>query len=128
MHISRGDRKGDRKLPHPLTPSTPSKIAPPEDFPQKYSLWVRVRVGGNLPGGNLPGGNFPNTITRYFLTCYSCSYYSFPCLQVDWNSLSECICDTVFHTQWFKVSHGFTFAATQALDICVHYFTFALSI
>ena len=58
-------KKGDRKI-----------APPPEDFPTTDSplvrVWVRVRVGGNLPRGILLGRNIPSTlknICEWLLRC-----------------------------------------------------------
>ena len=41
-----------------LLPPPPQQISPWV----KVRVWVRVKIGGNLPGSTLPGGNFPSTL------------------------------------------------------------------
>ena len=46
----------------------PRKIAPQQIHPcVRVRIWVRVRVGGNLPGGNFPC----TTFMYFFLFCLS---------------------------------------------------------
>ena len=52
----------------------PGRLPPPQQILPWVSVmvWVRVRVGGNLPGAIFQGGNFPSTPCQ--------SRYTYPCV------------------------------------------------
>ena len=55
--------EGDRKIASPRLKFPPRELSPQQSPPLvRGGVWVKVRIGTNLPGGSLPGGNFPSTV------------------------------------------------------------------